>query len=142
MKIQPIIDRLKAATTTLGGRVAGAAEFSAELEETRLTLPCAFVLRANGSATEADTFDATMQMLTEEFAVIVAISTASDTRGQAASESLDDVMEDIINALLGWRPTTVERLPFEYARDDHVSVDRARLWHQFIFRTSGVISSI
>jgi hypothetical protein len=142
LKVQPIIDQLKAVSTTLGGRVAGAAEFSAELEAAQMALPCAFVFRSNGEATAPDTFDETMQMLTEEFAVVVAVSNAVDTRGQAAAEALDDVMEDVINALLGWSPTAVERNPFEYVRDDHVSVDRSRLWHQFIFRTSGVISSI
>lgn len=142
MKIQPIIDRLKAVTTTLGGRIGGAAEYSSETEATRLALPCAFVMRFNGSAPEPDTFDATMQIVTEEFGVVVAVSNSVDARGQAAAESLDDVMEDIINALLGWKPSSGEHNPFEYVRDDHVGMDRATLVHQFIFRTSGVISSI
>jgi hypothetical protein len=141
MKVQPIIDRLKAVSTTLGGRIAGAAEFSAEVEAARLSLPCAFVLRASGEASEAATLGAVVQMLTEDFAIVVAVDASADGRGQAAAEALDDVMADLIAGLLGWSPDATHNA-FEYVRDDHVAIDRARLWHQFTFRTSGAISSL
>lgn len=141
MKVQPIIDRLKAVSTTLGGRIAGAAEFSAEVEAARLALPCAFVLRASGEGSEPDTIGAVVQMLTEDFAIVVAVDNSADSRGQAGAEALDDVMVDLLARLLGWSPDATHNA-FSYVRDDHVSLDRARLWHQFIFRTSSAIASL
>lgn len=141
MKVQPIIDRLKAVSTTLEGRVAGAAEFSAEVEAARFALPCAFVLRANGVASEADTIGAVVQGLTEEFGICVAVDNRADARGQAAAEGLDDVFADLLEALLDWAADDFHT-GFEFVRDDHVGLDRARLWHQFTFRTTSAISSL
>lgn len=141
MKVQPIIARLKAVSTTLGGRIAGAAEFAAEVEATRLTLPCAFVMRGSGVGNPVATVGPIVQEVVEEFAVVVAVSNSADTRGQAAAESLDDVMADLRAALLGWIPDD-DHNAFEFVRDDHVGLDRARLWHQFVFRTSGAIASL
>lgn len=141
MKVQPIIDRLKSVSTTLSGRIAGAAEFSAEVEAARLALPCAFVLRASGEATDADTVGAVVQMLTEDFAVVIAVDNTGDTRGQAGAEAIDDVLYDVIGSLLGWSPDTTHNA-LTMVRDDHVAIDRARLWHQVIFRTSSAIASL
>lgn len=141
MKVQPIIDRLKSVSTTLGGRIAGAAEFSAEVEAARLAVPCAFVLRASGEASEASTLGEVVQMFTEDFAVVIAVDNSVDTRGQAAAEALDDVLYDVIGSLLGWEADAVHNA-FVMVRDDHVAIDRARLWHQAIFRTQSAIASL
>jgi hypothetical protein len=141
MKVKPIIDRLKAEAATFGGRVAGAADFSAETEAARLGLPCAFVLRAGGGGSDAATVGAIVQLVNEEFGVIVAVNNSADERGQAAAETLDDVLDDVVAALLGWAPDA-EHNPFEYVRDDHLTLDRGRLWHQITFRTSSVIASL
>lgn len=141
MSLTAIIDRLKTAAPIFGGRVAGAAEFGAEAEAARLGLPMAFVMRAGGEASDAGTMGAVVQMLTEEYAIIIAVDNSADTFGHAAEQALDPVIVEVRRALLGWTWDDVHNaLVFE--RDDHVSFDRARLWHQMIFSTSSAIDSL
>lgn len=143
MKIRPIIDRLKAECPSLGGRVAGAAEYAAAadaLESVRLDLPMAFVYRAGGAASEAATIGAVVQMVEQNFGVILALDNGADARGQAAAEALDDVIEELLSALLGWQPDT-DHNAFVFVRDEHLELNRGRLWHVAIFNTSGPIMS-
>ncbi len=139
MRIKPIIDRLKTNALSLGGRVSGASEFSAEVEAMRLPLPCAFVLRASGEAQSATSLGAVLQMVNQDFAIVIAVDNSKDTRGQDGAESLDAILEDVQLALLGWTPPVEEHNAFEFVRDDHISIDRSRLWHQTIYRTIGPI---
>lgn len=141
MKIHGIIEKLKEEVPVFGGRVAGTAQYSAELEAVRLPLPCAYVYRAGGVASEAATLGATVQILEQTFGVIIAVDNSLDGRGQAAAETLDDVLDEVIEALLGWLPDD-EHNAFEFVRDEHLEINRGRLWHLALFRTSNPISSL
>lgn len=141
MKVKPIIDRLKAETTVFGGRVAGAAQFGDAVENSDLVVPSAFVFRVGGEAPPGDAIGGVVQVVGEVFAVVVAVDNTADQRGQAAAEALDDVLADLLPALLGWQPDD-DHNAFEYVRDDHLAMNRARLWHQFQFSTQSAFSSV
>lgn len=141
MKTTPIIQRLIEAAPILGGRVAGAADFNAEVEATRLGVPCAFVMRSSGEASDAATLGEVIQMLTEEFAVVLVVDNSVSTVGQPAEDNLAPVYEEVMEALLGWIDNGTHN-SLVFVRDDHVGLDRSRLWHQMLFRTSSSISSL
>lgn len=147
MNVEPIIARLKAKTTTLGGRIAGAAEFGIEVEAARMALPCAFVMRASGTASDAATLGEVVQTVLEEFGIAIAIDNNGDARGQEAAKQLDEVMRDIRRALLGWIPDPGvdddgPHNAFEIVSDAQIAIDRGRLWHQYVWRTSTTYSSV
>jgi hypothetical protein len=90
---------------------------------------------------EGLTADATLQVLTERFGVIVAMSNAADYRGQASTEALDDIKAELLAALLGFE-ADADHVAMEYAGGRHLAMNRARLWHQFDFVTQVVISTL
>jgi len=141
MSLPAIIDRLKANAPLFAGNVAGAAEFSAEAEAMRLPLPMAFVMRNGSSTSEATTLGEVLQLMTEEYAVVIAVDNSTDTLGHAAEQLLEPVIEQVRKALLGWTWDTLHN-GMTFSRDDHVGFDRARLWHQMIFSTESVIASL
>lgn len=140
MKVRPIIDRLKAECAIFSGNVAGAAEFVDAIEQSQLPLPHAFVFRVGGEAPPSESIGEVVQVVAETFAVVVAVDASADTRGQSAAESLDDVLAQLMPALLGWEPDG-DHVAFEYVRDDHLQINRARLWHQFQFATQSAVAS-
>jgi hypothetical protein len=141
MKLKPIIDQLKVATTSFNGRIAGASEYAAGVESTRLVVPCAFVMRGQVFTDEARTLGEVVQMMTEEFGIAVAVDNSQDERGQMAEELLDDIRQDLIQALLGWAPDETHNA-MEYGGDVPIEINRGRLWRLFVFRTSGAIASL
>lgn len=144
MKLRPIIDHLKAETTSFGGRIAGASEYASEVEAGRMTMPCAFVVRGTVSTDgESASVGAVVQVLAEEFGIAVAVDN-TDKRGQDSEEVLDDIRRDLLQALLGWLPPGTEGHynAFDYVGDTPIELNRARVWRLFVFRTSTAISSL
>ena len=141
MSLAAIINRLKIEAPLFNSNVAGAAEFSAEAEAMRLPLPMAFVMRQGSTTSEATTLGEVLQLLTEEYAIVIAVDNSTDTLGHAAEQLLEPVIEEVRHALLGWTWDAVHN-GMTFDRDEHVGFDRARLWHQMIFCTESVISSL
>lgn len=146
MQLKPVIDRLKAEAATLGGRIAGTAEFTAELEAASMANPCAFVAPGPAFARgDPDTIGEVVQMVVEEFGIFVAIDNSTDGVGYAARLEWHDVKADIMQALLGWTPPPIvgqEQNAFIYLQDEPFKMDRARLWMLITFSTEGPISSL
>lgn len=143
MKLLPIINQLKAATTLFAGRIAGASEYANEVVAASMQLPCAFVMR--GSITTPENPDAVgelVQVLTEEFGVAVAVDNSLDGRGQAAEEFLDDIRTELLKALLGWQPPDPDQNTFVYAGEQPLEINRGRLWRLFLFSTMSTRSSL
>lgn len=102
MELSQVIARLKAQRQVLK-TVGGAADFDAALAGT-IVLPSAFVIplgdrsdwaRHTGAHDEDDEID---------FGVILAVSNARDSRGEAAQDSLVPVRAEVRQALSGWVP--------------------------------------
>lgn len=141
MKIKVLIDRLKAEAPSLGGRIAGSAEFEEATQRTDLPVPCAFVLRMAEGTTPDQAIDRTLQTVDEMFAVIVCVSNTTDGRGQTGDDALDDIKPDLLGALLGWSPDA-DHNPMDYRGSHHLAMDRARLWHQYDFATETTVSNL
>jgi hypothetical protein len=150
VKLKPIIDKLKAETTTLNA-VSGASEYAAEVEASRLPMPCAFVVRgtvavdgeSRSMGAIAPDRGAIEQILYEEFGIAVAVDN-NDKRGQGSEELFEDIRNDLFRALLGWIPAESDGHynAFEYAGDTTLELNRARVWRLFVFRTSRALSSL
>jgi hypothetical protein len=141
MKLKIVIDRLKAEAPVFEGRVAGAAEFETEVENTDLAVPCAFVIRLADTPGASLTAGEIVQPLDERVGVLVAVSNAGDRRGQDGAEDLDDIRAALWEALLGWAPSD-EHGAIQYRGARHLGMNRARLWHQFDFSALAVVSTL
>jgi hypothetical protein len=141
MKINTLIAKLKTDAAGLSGRVAGSAEFEEATQRTDLTLPCAFVIRMAESPDPDQAIDRTLQTVEEIFAVIVGVSNTADAKGGSGDAALDDIKADLFSALLGWAPDA-DHNPMEYRGSQHLTMDRARLWHQYEFSTQTIISNL
>lgn len=141
MKTKILVDRIKAECASFSSRVAGTAEFEADIERTDLSVPCAFVLRRADTPGESLTANVVVQVMEERFSVIVVVSNTSDPRGFTGSEALDDLKDELMTALLGWAPDT-DHDPMEYRGGQHQFMDRARLIHSFDFATTTVIDNL
>lgn len=143
MKIRTVINRIKAECPTFGGRVSGSAEYAAAvdaLESVRLDLPAAFVYRSGGVASDAATIGAVVQMVQHNFGIIIALDNGTDAAGFAASEALDTIIDELVAALLGWQPDDTHNA-FVFVRDEHLDLNRGRLWHVALFMTEAAIES-
>ncbi|RTY53641.1 hypothetical protein EKL29_21220 [Pantoea sp. YU22] len=133
MKLSLIIDALRQRAPSFGGRVAGAAEFQALGENSRLQLPAAYVVPTSDLPGEQESKTDYYQMLTENFAVIVALDNRRDPRGQEAIfDAVDSIRNELWRSLLGWEPTE-NHYPITYKGGEVLEMDRAVLYYQFDF---------
>jgi hypothetical protein len=142
MKIDKVIEQLKAYAAMFEGRVAGAADFAQGVEsQVWLTLPAAYVIPLDEDATENVDTTSLRQYVTERIGVIVEIDNSTDRRGQAAATSIDDARTWIFKALLNWHidPNRSARGLY-YGGGQLREFDRARLFYQFEFCLDSTIS--
>lgn len=129
-----IIAHLRARCPTFAQRVAGAAEYAAARESTALAVPFAFVIPVDDEPEPNAAENGISQRLVETFGVVVAVSNATDERGQASAKAIHQVRAELWAALLGWRPTPQHGL-IAYEGGNLLGLDRARMWWQFEFST-------
>ncbi len=134
MKIGPIVLKLRLQETRFENRIGGAAELALALTYT-LQKEMAFVVQMAETASANRMDSAISQLITERFAVIIALDNASsdkDKMGLTAYDTLFDVRTEIFSALLGWQMEGAESL-ISYAGGRVIQVNRAYLWYQFEF---------
>ena len=134
MKIGPVVLKLRLAETRFENRIGGAAELALAMTYT-LQKEMAFVVQMAETAGTNRLDSGISQLITERFAVIVALDNATSDRdkmGLTAYDTLFDIRAEIFKALLGWQITEAESL-VSYAGGRVVKVDRAYLWYQFEF---------
>ncbi|WP_415257663.1 hypothetical protein [Thauera phenylacetica] len=140
MKLDPIVQALRARCPSFAGRVAGAAEFKGLPESAALPVPAAFVIPLDDNPSENRSQTGYRQALRESVAVVVALSNTADERGQASGNAVHDIRAELWKALLGWSP--VEDCDgLEYEGGQLLAMDRARLWYQFEFAADIEIGS-
>lgn len=134
MNLAQIILELRARCTAQFGtpaRVGGAAEFRLLPEAANLTVPAAYVLPLDENVAEQQSETDYLQIVTDNFAVIVVLSNVADERGQAAANNVHDMRAALWAALLGLQIPPYDAI--QYAGGQVLQVDRARLYYQFEF---------
>lgn len=132
MDLDLVITQLKTWAPSLGARVSGAAAFKRLKENTALATPCAFVLPLADDPQPAASQNAVRQYMVDSFAVVVAVSNATDERGQGAAATIDAMRGELWAALLGWRPTS-DYDGVQYEGGSLQEMDRFQLFYQFEF---------
>ena len=140
MKLIPIIAHLRAQCPSFADRVAGAAEYKVVPGSTSLAVPCAFVVPLDDNPEQNATQNSVSQLLSDAFAVIVALDNRADERGQASSDAHHDIRTELWKALLGWEPAE-DYGPMRYEGGSLIELDRGRLWYQFEFSSDFQIGS-
>jgi len=142
MKLGNLVLQLRAAGTSFS-LIGGAAEYALAVEGT-LKKEAAFVIPLQDSAGNNSNDTIVSQMLTEQFAVIVAIKNGTnfeDKTGFASYNRLHDIRNEIFGAFLGLdigrlygkdSGFTSESL-VSYSGGTLLDIDRAFLWYQFAF---------
>jgi len=134
MRIVPLILRLRAANTRFGNNIGGTVELDMARNNT-LKVDMAFVIPLNDSTSPNQNDNASNQLITERFAVIVALSndtTQKDKAGIIAYDLLHNIRSEIFRAILGWQIKGAE-MPIYYAGGQLMNVNAAYLWWQFDF---------
>lgn len=134
MRVGPVVLKLRLAETRFGDKIGGAAELDLVLRETFNT-DMAFVVQLSEEAGVNQDVNSINQILTERFAVIVALkndTTQSDKTGLTAFDTLHEVRTDIFKALLGWQIEEAESI-IRYAAGALLDINDAWLWYQFEF---------
>lgn len=132
MRLEIIIQALRARCPSFSQRIAGAAQFNGLETNSALPVPCAFVVPLDDNPKDSKAQNSVRQELTDSFAVIVAISNTADERGQAGAHTVWTLRAELWAALLGWRPEEAYN-GITYEGGSMLSIDRARLWYQFDF---------
>lgn len=128
MKIQEIIDRLKAQCPLLKNRVAGSADYDLAIESNTFSAPCAYVVELSKSSSPNTRINGHLQLVTVKFGVMMIVSNQRDATGHAAHEDLQAVSLEVWNALCGWQPLEAN-MPIEHlAGRSSGSYDLDRFW--------------
>lgn len=131
MIINTVIAQLKAANTSFGNNIAGAAEFNAAQTQT-YSVDRLFVIPL-ASATTGNTSEIGLtQIISEQFGVVAAVNNTVDARGQTAYEGLDAVRTEIFSAILNWMPPGAKN-SISFAGGSLLGMNRVYLWWQFAF---------
>ena len=112
MKIGPVVLKLRVSNTRFENRIGGAAELALAMEYA-LQKEMAFVVQMAEVAADNRYDSGINQLITERFAVIVALNNATsdkDKLGFAAYDSLFDVRAEIFRSILGWQMDDTESL--------------------------------
>jgi len=135
-----IIPRLRANCPIFAGNVAGAADFAAAIGADHFPAPYAYIVNLGDTPGENETIGVVTQVVTDRFLVVVCADNSVDDRGQDGGEQLEDMREQLIAALIGWRPTE-QHGPIAYTGSDgDPDMDRARIWHGYTFQADTIIT--
>ena len=143
MDFPAVIAQLRAQAPMFGQRVAGADAFEQTLvQQVWMTLPAAFVKPVDEEAEPNEEQNALYQVVKERIAVIVEFDNSMDRRGQTATEQFQPTKLAIFAAILNWRGVDPDHAlrGFEYAGGHELVADRARLFYQFEFLLTTVIT--
>jgi hypothetical protein len=140
MRPSLIIPRLREQCATLGGRVGGAADFAAAEEVDDLQVPCAFVVPGGDTVGPSEVIAEGFQEVEDRFTVIVCVSNSSDERGQQGMETLYDIRDELLAALLNWSPSAAHGRISYAGSDGDPLIDRARIWHGYDFTVATSVS--
>lgn len=135
-----IIERLRDQVAGFADRVAGSAAEAKASEQTEFPLPHAFVMPAGIEPAET-MISALDQEMIVRFRVMIAVSNASDERGQAGTSAFYGLAADTIQALVAHAPTGFTPILSEGVEDSFES-DRRVLWGSLTFRTSILASDL
>jgi hypothetical protein len=130
MKLESIIEDLRAYCPTLEKRVFGVAEYAVVDETASADLPCAFVLPLQETTEEPQTFTRYRQSVKFEFAVVLMMGNAADEQGLPAWDLAVELKKEVFQALLG---KEIDRDPIQYEGLSIVDLSRARLIVQLEF---------
>ena len=133
MRPSLIIPRIRAQCPIFANRVAASATYRQVSMQDDFPVPHAFVLPLGDNADGEVMLSALDQELTTRFAVVVAVSNASDERGQAAAEVIYDIRRALLTALVGWVPAPQYGAVLYQGMPDDPDISRARAWAQFDF---------
>jgi len=134
MRVVPIILRLRAANTRFGNNIGGTVELDLARDRT-LKSDLAFVIPLNDDANLNPLDNGSNQLITERFAIIVALAndtTQKDKAGIIAYDLLHNVRSQIFRAILGWEIKGAES-PIYYIGGQLMNINAAYLWWQFDF---------
>ncbi|MDB2704912.1 hypothetical protein N9Y67_00055 [Pseudomonadota bacterium] len=141
MKLELIINEIKSHCPTFENRVSGAAEYADLHNHSRLKVPAAYIIPLDDEAGPIRSKNSYTQSIVEGFAVVLVVSNATDERGQAAMNAIDDLRLELWRALLGWKGVGECYERIEYNGGNLLNIDRARLDYQLEFSAALEIDS-
>ena len=137
--VNGVVERLKAAAPSLGGRVGFVADLSALIAAGNLPArsPAAYVLALGESAGEgAAMVGAQRQRVDETIGVVLVHAVHGDGATGAKSQSvIDAVADEVRQALLGWSPDDDVFAPVEYRRLRPLGLEKGAVVLQLEFAT-------
>jgi hypothetical protein len=136
-----IITRLRDQVAGFSNRVAGTAAEAKASEQDAFPLPHAFVMPGGLEPGEAQ-ISALDQEMIVRFRVMIAVSNATDERGQAGASALLGLAAETMQALVGWVPASGYAAVMCEGLEDSFESNRATLWGSLTFRTAAMASDL
>ncbi|WP_425404621.1 phage tail terminator protein [Hwanghaeella sp.] len=140
MMLSPIIAAIRERCPSFANRVAGAADYDALEESTRVVVPAAFVVPMDDQADPVvNGSNDVRQALEDSFRVVVLLSNTADQRGQASYDQVHLIRAELWAGILGWEPDENHN-PIEYRGSDLIARSRAFLIWGFDFSAATEIT--
>lgn len=134
MKLKPIVEELRNECECFESRVFGIAEYAQIADSTAPEdLPAAYVIPLTETPMEPLSSTRYQQTVEFNFAVVLAISNATDEQGLNAWERADDLKKAVFAAILGSDDTGSQRDWIQYEGLSIVELNRAFLAVQLEF---------
>lgn len=153
MILRDLIRRIKETCPFFENRVYGSAQLEEGLRQAEnMDVPAAFVM-VDGDFPDADAATAgVIQQTQERWTIVVVVANKDDQRGQRASDQMHIVRKQLLRSLLNWEnfqdrdedettDTDQDWGKVVYRGSLHIDMSSARLWHQFSFGHTIVLSA-
>jgi hypothetical protein len=135
MNLTPIISRIDTQIAAFGGRVNGAAELEAALDNVeQLTSPHAFVVWVGDDKVDQNLVPGQQARFAETFEVVIAADNSVDVEGEAGVANIETLAPLLKTALIGWAPSA-SHLPVTYEGSVHAEMNQKVVLHSFSFAT-------
>lgn len=139
MRITPIIEHLRTYCPSFDNRIAGALDFNPARVSVKLEVPAAFVILTGDDAQPSEAQNVTVQEVTDEFDVVIVLST-EDERGQHPADTLHHLRAELWRALIGWTPDEGYE-PIEYVGGELLLMNRNALYYRFTFQSEMTVGN-
>ena len=146
MILETFISQLRANAPIFGGRVAGAAEFNAGLENynTSMAMPAAYVIPLGQDAEPNKQYAGGLyQVVHKGIGIAVELTAQPDRRGQAPITLFETIEAQINASVLNLYIGNCRMAQGAYLTGArYLNLDRARLWYQWEFAIDWVITDL
>lgn len=134
MMLSKVVEHLRQHCHSFEQRIAVALDFDPDRGQLQMDAPAAAVMPDGDDAQPPISQNVAVQEITDRFAVVLIVRTASKQRGDKSADDIHLLRAEIWRALIGWSPGD-SYSPVEYVGGEVISMNRNITYYNLSFES-------